>query len=268
MKFLDWDSLRIPLLASAQGSKIVVTTRDETLTKWVHPEDCWSLFTKLAFQNGNSRAYHELEPIGRRIVEKCRGLPLAVKLLGSLLRSSAETRDWEEILRSKIWDLPSDFKILPSLMLSYHHLSLPLKRCFAYCSIFPKNHEFDKQKLILLWMAEGLLQLSQCNKREEEVGDLYFNELVDKSFFQESIRQEACFVMHDLIHDLAQHMSLEFCVQFEDAKVETIYEKARHFLYFKKGLNELVAFETIEAITKAKYLRSFLEVKPLRRGAE
>ncbi|KAJ9685853.1 hypothetical protein PVL29_017788 [Vitis rotundifolia] len=117
-------------------------------------------------------------------------------------------------------------------------------------------------------MAEGLLQLPQRNKRVEEVGDLYFNELVDKSFFQESIRQEACFVMHDLIHDFALHMSLEFCVQFEDAKVETISEKACHFLYFKKGLNELDAFETIEAITKAKYLRSFLEVKPLRRGAK
>ncbi|KAJ9685852.1 hypothetical protein PVL29_017788 [Vitis rotundifolia] len=63
MKFLDWDSLRIPLLPSAQGSKIVVTTRDETVTKTMgavsthrlkelSPENCWSLLQNLHFKMG------------------------------------------------------------------------------------------------------------------------------------------------------------------------------------------------------------------------
>ncbi|KAL6311749.1 hypothetical protein AAG906_022954 [Vitis piasezkii] len=154
----SWDRLRTPLHAAAQGSKIVVTSRSETVAKVMRaihthqlgtlsPEDSWSLFTKLAFPNGDPCAYPQLEPIGREIVKKCQGLPLAVKALGSLL-------------------------------LSYQHLSLAVKRCFAYCSIFPKDYEFHKEKLILLWMAEGLLHSGQSNRRMEEVGDSYFNELL------------------------------------------------------------------------------------------
>ncbi|RVW93670.1 putative disease resistance protein RGA3 [Vitis vinifera] len=176
----SWDRLRTPLHAAAQGSKIVVTSRSETVAKVMRaihthqlgtlsPEDSWSLFTKLAFPNGDPCAYPQLEPIGREIVKKCQGLPLAVKALGSLLYSKPERREWEDILNSKTWHSQTDHEILPSLRLSYQHLSLPVKRCFAYCSIFPKDYEFHKEKLILLWMAEGLLHSGQSNRRMEEV---------------------------------------------------------------------------------------------------
>ncbi|XP_059591018.1 putative disease resistance RPP13-like protein 1 [Vitis vinifera] len=180
MKSLDWDGLRIPLLAAAEGSKIVVTSRSETAAKIMRairshhlgtlsPEDSWSLFTKLAFPNGDSSAYPQLETIGREIVDKCQGLPLAVKALGSLLDSKADKREWEDILNSKTWHSQTDHEILPSFRLSYQHLSPPVKRCFAYCSIFAKDHEFDKKKLILLWMAEGLLHAGQRDERMEEL---------------------------------------------------------------------------------------------------
>ncbi|RVW70955.1 putative disease resistance RPP13-like protein 1 [Vitis vinifera] len=176
----EWDRLRIPLLAAGKGSKVVVTTRNTKVAavmQAVHPhyllgelsaEDCWSLFKKLAFENGDSTAFPQLESIGRKIVAKCQGLPLAVKALGSLLYSKVEKGEWEEILESEIWGW-QNLEILPSLILSYHDLPLHLKRCFAYCSIFPKDHELDKEKLILLWMAEGFLRHSQSNRRMEEV---------------------------------------------------------------------------------------------------
>ncbi|KAJ9685851.1 hypothetical protein PVL29_017787 [Vitis rotundifolia] len=256
----SWDRLRTPLDAAAQGSKIVVTSRSETVAKVMRaihthqlrtlsPEDSWSLFTKLAFPNGDSCAYPQLEPIGREIVKKCQGLPLAVKALGSLLYSKPERREWEDILNSKIWHSQTDHEILPSLRLSYQHLSLPVKRCFAYCSIFPKDYEFHQEKLILLWMAEGLLHSGQSNRRMEEVGDSYFNELLAKSFFQRCIRrEESCFVMHDLIHDLAEHISQEFCIRLEDCKVQKISDKARHFPHFKSDNDWRVVFETFEPV--------------------
>ncbi|RVW93560.1 hypothetical protein VitviT2T_020658 [Vitis vinifera] len=279
VKSLDWESwdrLRTPLLAAAQGSKIVVTSRSETVAKVMRaihthqlgtlsPEDSWYLFTKLAFPNGDPCAYPQLEPIGREIVKKCQGLPLAVKALGSLLYSKPERREWEDILNSKTWHSQTDHEILPSLRLSYRHLSLPVKRCFAYCSIFPKDYEFHKEKLILLWMAEGLLHSGQSNRRMEEVGDSYFNELLAKSFFQKCIREEeSCFVMHDLIHDLAQHISQEFCIRLEDCKLQKISDKARHFLHFKSDEYPVVVFETFEPVGEAKHLRTFLEVKRLQ----
>ncbi|XP_034703943.1 putative disease resistance RPP13-like protein 1 [Vitis riparia] len=270
----SWDRLRTPLLAAAQGSKIVVTSRSVTVAKVMRaihthqlgtltPEDSWSLFTKLAFPNGDSCAYPQLEPIGREIVKKCQGLPLAVKALGSLLYSNPERREWEDILNSKTWHSQTDHQILPSLRLSYQHLSLPVKRCFAYCSIFPKDYEFHKEKLILLWMAEGFLHSGQSSRRMEEVGDSYFNELLAKSFFQKCIRGKklSCVVMHDLIHDLAQHISQEFCIRLEDCKLQKISDKARHFLHFKSDNDWAVVFETFEPVGEAKHLRTILEVK-------
>ncbi|KAJ9687557.1 hypothetical protein PVL29_016159 [Vitis rotundifolia] len=271
----EWDRLRIPLLAAGKGSKVVVTTRNKKVAavmRAVHPhyllgelsaEHCWSLFTKLAFENGDFTAFPQLESIGRKIVAKCQRLPLAVKALGSLLYSKVDKREWEEILESEIWGW-QNLEILPSLILSYHDLPLHLKRCFAYCSIFPKDHEFDKKKLILLWMAEGFLRLSQSNRRMEEVGDLYFHELLSKSFFQRSVTKESCFVMHDLIHDLAQYISGEFCVRLEDDKVQKITEKAHHLLHFKSWSNKMVVFKRFEALTEVKCLRTFVELQTIQ----
>uniref|UniRef100_F6I6M1 Disease resistance RPP13-like protein 1 n=1 Tax=Vitis vinifera TaxID=29760 RepID=F6I6M1_VITVI len=273
-----WNILRTPLLAAAEGSKIVVTSRDQSVATTMRAvpthhlgklssEDSWSLFKKHAFQDRDSNAFLELERIGRQIVDKCQGLPLAVKALGCLLYSKVEKREWDDVLKSEIWHPQSGSEILPSLILSYHHLSLPLKHCFAYCSIFPQDHQFYKEKLILLWMAEGLLHPQQNEgRRMEEIGESYFDELLAKSFFQKSIgRKGSCFVMHDLIHELAQHVSGDFCARVEDDdKLPKVSEKAHHFLYFNSDdYNDLVAFKNFEAMTKAKSLRTFLGVKPM-----
>ncbi|XP_034703860.1 putative disease resistance RPP13-like protein 1 isoform X4 [Vitis riparia] len=173
-----WESLRTPLLAAAEGSKIVVTSRDKSVAEAMKAtpthdlgklssDDSWSLFKKHAFRDRDPNAFLELEPIGRQIVDKCQGLPLAVKALGRLLYSKVEKGEWNVVLNSDIWR-QSGSKILPSLTLSYHHLSLPLKHCFAYCSIFPQDHQFNKEKLILLWMAEGLLHPQQNEGRRME----------------------------------------------------------------------------------------------------
>ncbi|XP_059597039.1 putative disease resistance RPP13-like protein 1 isoform X2 [Vitis vinifera] len=264
-----WEGLRIPLLAAGEGSKVVVTTRNRNVAKIMradhtHPLEglsqahCWSLFEKLAFENGASGPYPQLESIGRKIVAKCQGLPLAVKALGCLLYSKTDRREWEQILESEIWDL-QDHEIVPSLILSYRDLPLHLKRCFAYCSIFPKDHEFDKENLILLWMAEGLLQFSKSNERMGKVGEKYFDELVSKSFFQKSAFNKSCFVMHDLMHDLAQYISREFCIRVEDDKVQEISENTHHSLAFCRTFDRLVVFKRFEALAKIKCLRTYLE---------
>ncbi|RVW24182.1 putative disease resistance RPP13-like protein 1 [Vitis vinifera] len=121
----DWDTLRTPLIVGAKGSKIIVTTRSTNVAfamRAVHTrclgglssEDGWSLFKKLAFENGNSSGHPQLEAIGEKIVHKCQGLPLAIKAMGSLLHSKVETREWDDILNSELWDLPTD-AVLPAL---------------------------------------------------------------------------------------------------------------------------------------------------------
>ena len=74
------------------------------------------------------------------------------------MRSEQDEKVWKEMLNNEIWDLPTEqSNILPALHLSYHYLPPKVKQCFAYCSIFPKDYVFQKEELILLWVAEGLV---------------------------------------------------------------------------------------------------------------
>ncbi|KAJ9687337.1 hypothetical protein PVL29_016001 [Vitis rotundifolia] len=266
----NWDRLQTPFTVGLPGSKIIVTTRSDKVASVMRSvrihhlgqlsfDDCWSLFAKHAFENGDSSLHPELQEIGKEIVKKCKGLPLAAKTLGGALYSESRVEEWENVLNSETWDLAND-EILPALRLSYSFLPSHLKQCFAYCSIFPKDYEFEKENLILLWMAEGFLDQSASKKTMEKVGDGYFYDLVSRSFFQKSSSHKSYFVMHDLINDLAQLVSGKFCVQLKDGKMNEIPEKFRHLSFI---ISEYDLFERFETLTNVNGLRTFL---PLNLG--
>ncbi|KAF5471135.1 hypothetical protein F2P56_011598, partial [Juglans regia] len=153
----DWEILSNPFKSGAKGSRIIVTTRDVDVAlamrafethhlKELQEEDCWSLFARHAFHDANSSNMNsDFEALGRKIVEKCKGLPLAIKTIGALLRSKVDVSEWDKVLNSEIWSLSNqEIQILPALRLSYKHLPSFIKRCFAYCSLFPKDYAFKK----------------------------------------------------------------------------------------------------------------------------
>ncbi|KAL5540724.1 hypothetical protein UlMin_045036 [Ulmus minor] len=248
--YLRWDNLKSAFKSGAPGSKIIVTTRSKDVAsimgkvtmhelKLVSDEDCWGIFKKHVFDDNEAPA--ELKEIGREFVKRCKGLPLAVKSLAGLLRSKSNPEEWREVLNSDIWQLEYHNKVLPALWLSYHFLPPCLKRCFAYCSIFPKDYQFgesDMKKIIWLWMAEGLLQ-PETGKKIEEVGEKYLQTLIARSFFQYSSQDESTmekpkFVMHDIVHDLAMCISSEFSFELGDFDdMHDLTTKARHLSYRK-----------------------------------
>jgi hypothetical protein len=225
IEYSEWDKLLLPLQYAGQGSKTVVTTRNESVArvmqtvnpsyslKGIGDEDCWQLFARHAFSGVNSGALPHLEAFGREIVRKCKGLPLAAKTLGGLLHSEGDAKEWERISNSNMWGLSNE-NIPPALRLSYYYLPSHLKRCFAYCAIFPKGYTFMKNELITLWMAEGFLVQSRGDVETERIGEKYFNDLVSRSFFQKSSNDPSSFIMHELIIDLAEYVSGEFCLKF------------------------------------------------------
>ena len=272
-KFDIWDLLSGPLKDEGQSrSRVIVTTRNEHVASLMRPvfihrllhlsdDDCGRLFAKHAFNTSNSDD-PILAEIGEKIVMKCAGLRLAAKALGCLLHSKVEAEEWDRILNSTIWDLPDNDEsgcsgILPALYLSYYHLPSHLKQCFAYCSIFPKGHKFEKEKLVLLWMAEGFLEHPNIKNSMEGVGYEYFCELLSRSFFQPSSSDESCFEMHDLVNDLAQFASGEFSCKFENGMHHGVSKKAR---YFACSMDRFDDNEKFEFLLETEFLRTFLSL--------
>ncbi|XP_014492701.1 putative disease resistance protein At3g14460 [Vigna radiata var. radiata] len=267
----NWSSLTKPFLSGNKGSKVVITTRNENVAAAVpfhtvevyhlnklSNEDCWLVFANHAFPpSETSETRGTLEKIGKQIVKRCNGLPLAAQSLGGMLRRKQTIRDWNNVLQSDIWELPENqCKIIPALRISYNYLPPHLKRCFVYCSLYPKDYEFEKDELIQMWIAEDLVKAAKKGKTLEEVGQEYFDDLVSRCFFQSPRWSEGgYFVMHDLIHDLATFLGGDFYFRTDELEKETnIDRKTRHLSLtrFSDPVSDIEAFDTV------KFARTFL----------
>ncbi|XP_034680567.1 disease resistance protein RGA2-like isoform X1 [Vitis riparia] len=247
--YILWEQVESSLKGGAPGSRILVTTRNENVstmmgTAYKHPlgelskELCWSLFSNIAFKGRRREEVEELENIGRKIADKCRGLPLAAKVLGGLMRLKGDKEeDWESILNNEIWQLDViEERLSPYLLLSYYDLSPAVKRCFSYCAVFPKDQIIEKDRLIKLWMANGYLN-SRESMEMEKTGRDYFEDLVSRSLFQDFDRDDEGNIisckMHDIVHDLAQYLTKNECFILEideenKVRMASSFQKARH----------------------------------------
>ncbi|KAK6118644.1 hypothetical protein DH2020_047636 [Rehmannia glutinosa] len=209
-----WYALRNVLACGSAGASIIVTTRQKKVADvmgtlpahnltGLSEEHCWLLLRERAFGQ-EEKEYPNLEAIGKEIVKKCGGVPLAAKALGGLLRFKRTEKDWIYVKESEILDLPQETLILPALRLSYHHLPVALRQCFACCAVFPKDYRIQKKELIFYWIAHGFIS-SRGVLEVEDVGDEVCNELVLRSLLQDVPDfGNNSFIMHDLVHDLAQ----------------------------------------------------------------
>ncbi|THG05840.1 putative disease resistance protein RGA4 [Camellia sinensis] len=239
-----WECMRNSLLGigGSRGSKIIATTRSVQVVSTMRTSpslthhlsqlsenESWTMFRKSAFANGGPTETPDLVAIGRKMMEECKGVPLAIKSLGGLMYSKKHFHEWGLIKNSEIWSTEIKEGIQPILRLSFDHLPSPyLKHCFAYCSIFPKNFNIRKDELIQLWMAQGYLQPSWGSNLEmEDVGNDYFNILLHNSLFQDVKLDEYKNItrckMHDLVHDLALDVSENNCLDLTSIVGEVKY---------------------------------------------
>ncbi|KAJ1695078.1 hypothetical protein LUZ63_011776 [Rhynchospora breviuscula] len=259
-----WEDLNIILTCGVEGSKVLVTTRsggvanimgtyDPCRVDRLRFQDCWTLFEKMAFKHVNEEEKEYLVNIGKEIAKKCEGLPLAAKLLGNL--AGSRKVDWCIIRDSEIWEMPKYFgteNIMSSLILSYFYLSPHLKRCFAYCSLFSKGFEFEKEYLIQLWTSENFVP-------KLESPNACFEFLLSRSFFEESwvtFEGSRKYRMHDLIYDLACYVAGDKFV----LRSESENKGSRTLKKENKGSTVNCRYSSVcsNDITRLKKLRSIL----------
>ncbi|XP_073138895.1 putative disease resistance protein RGA3 [Henckelia pumila] len=133
-------------------------------------------------------------------------LPLAANVVGGSLRDK-RIDYWKSFQQESAND---DVSLLKVLKISYDRLPSSLvKKCFAYCSIFSKGEKLERERLIQLWMAEGLLFRNSDGSGDqmEILGHKFYTILLQIFFLHEPKMDKYGGIMyskmHDFVHDLS-----------------------------------------------------------------
>ncbi|KAG8479820.1 hypothetical protein CXB51_029564 [Gossypium anomalum] len=265
----QWSRLKKLLMSGAKGSRIIVTTRSLKVAeitnkceshvlklKGLSDDDAWSLFKKIAFEQGYADSTNSaFVEVGKQILERCGGVPLAIRTIACTLSLKKTAKEWysfKDNELAKISQIEGD--ILPTLKLSYDHLPSHLKHCFAYCRLYPKNYKIDVQTLVQFWIAQGFIKQSNPKQSLQEIGFGYFKDLVERSFFQEvegDLTKEMTCKMHDLMYDLAEFVAgTESSIVNSYLSAGEVGENCRHIT---------INVDSLIPLFKGKKLRTLLQ---------
>ncbi|XP_020690746.1 putative disease resistance protein RGA3 [Dendrobium catenatum] len=110
-----WKELKTLLDYCGKGSAVVVSTRSIRAAKimtthtiycleQLSEEDSWELFRRRAFAKDTEEPA-SLVKIGKDILKRCDGLPLAIVTIGGMMRHENDEVKWKAVLDSEMWRL-------------------------------------------------------------------------------------------------------------------------------------------------------------------
>lgn len=106
----------------------------------------------------------KMEKMGKKMMEHCRGLPLAIRVRGGLLAEKYTIHNWERLslnVGSHLVGRSSDDNnnsLNHILSLSFEELPVYLKLFFLYLAHFPEDYEINVEDLSYYWAAERILE--------------------------------------------------------------------------------------------------------------
>ncbi|KAH0637499.1 hypothetical protein KY289_037414 [Solanum tuberosum] len=226
-----WNYLKLvlPEYDSKIGSRIIITSRNSDVGRYIggdsslcvlqplDSENSFELFSKkiFNFENNNNwaNASPDLVNIGRSIVGRCGGVPLAIVVTAGMLRARERTEHtWSRVLESmghKVQD-----GCAKVLALSYNDLPIALRPSFLYFGLFPEDHEIHAFDLTNMWITEKLIVVNSGNGREaESLAEDILIVLVSRNLIQVAKRKyngriSSCRI-HDLLHSLCVELGKE-----------------------------------------------------------
>ncbi|XP_019160189.1 PREDICTED: putative late blight resistance protein homolog R1A-10 [Ipomoea nil] len=251
----DWDLLKIAFPNNHNGSRVLVTTRNNVVAtyadtyakphnlKFLEDEECLELLKKKVFRKEAFPGY--LEAPGRSIAKKCNGLPLAVVVIAGVLNKD-QVSSWNEVAENPMPILnrqTQDYNDI--LRLSYNQLPSDTKDCFLYLAAFPIGHEIFVWKLIRLWIAEGFIPPS--NSTMERTADSYLKEFVSRNLLMVVKRRadgdiKTC-RLHDTLHEFCKDEAVKNYLfhEINGARIEANDNYRR--LCIRSSLNDFIVSE-------------------------
>ncbi|KAM3296666.1 hypothetical protein ACQJBY_038824 [Aegilops geniculata] len=240
-----WDDVLKTQLSNvvARGSRVLVTTRDETVArrmKAVLPyhhvdkleeDNAWSLLKKQIISSEiDDHDMDMLKDIGVQIVARCDGLPLAVKVMGGLLcQRDRKHREWEMVLNDSIWSISGMPEGLNNAVhLSYEDLSSSAKQCFLHYSLLPKTTVFYSDEIIGMWISEGFLHGTSDDL--EELGSKHYKELILRNLIEPDTKyvdQNVCY-MHDVVRSFAQFVARDEALAAHSGEANIVNKLTAH----------------------------------------
>ncbi|XP_016461310.1 putative late blight resistance protein homolog R1B-12 [Nicotiana tabacum] len=213
-----WEELRLSFPQDENGSRILVTTRDEEVARqlkhhsnpyflrFLSVDETWELLQKKVFQG--KICPPKLLEAGLRVAESCKGLPLVIVLTAGIIAKKRQVSLWLETANDlSSHDLEEQsMKIIES---SYDHLEDHLKACLLYMGLFPEDYTFPVSDLLKLWIAESFVQNIDTEKCMEEASKICLNDLVNRSLVVVTKRRDNGEMKYCTIHDVVR----EFCLR-------------------------------------------------------
>lgn len=223
-----WRILECTFSKNGRGSVVMTTTRkydvaeschfsDRDLVYKMQPlgsSDSKKLFFKRLF-GCEEMCPSNLNEASEDILRKSGGLPLAINAISSLLATKKTKEEWDHIrhsigfAQSKNSDIDAMAYILS---LSYYDLPLYLRSCLLYITMFTEDYAISKRRLAYKWISEGFIH-GEDGQDLNELGELYFQELINRSLIQpvgigDDGKALGCRV-HDIVLDFLIYKSTE-----------------------------------------------------------
>lgn len=253
----DWLDIFTPLQSAQTGSSVLLTTpvmgvaqllstSQPYILSPLGKEDWSPLLTECALSGKQINCSQDIQQVGRELSDKPNELPLAAKVRDGVLQATSSMHKWGSIVERYIC---GDAALRP-FQLVYDRLPAHLKKCFAYCALFPKNWMIDRTKLIHLWIAEGFIgPQGDADKRVEDLGSQCFDNLVSLRFFQRHEQGSKTFyLLHRPFHDLAEAVSANYCFRVESGLTGKIPPTVCHLSVTTDSLLDLNTHCTLEKL--------------------
>ncbi|KAG8382925.1 hypothetical protein BUALT_Bualt05G0130500 [Buddleja alternifolia] len=218
-----WNDLKVAFPKNNKRSRILITSRMKKVARhanpsgephdlrFLTPDESWTLLQRRAL--GGENCPEELVKDGKHIADECRGLPLAIVVIGGILLEKG-TDWWEQVAKSvdAYIAMDQEKRMEKFIDLSYNHLPYHLKACFIYFGMFPEDFEIPVWRLVRLWIAEGFIQ-QQEGMSLEDIAEEYLEDLINRNLvmvgkYRSNGKIKTCRV-HDMLREFCKKEALE-----------------------------------------------------------